>query len=54
MENWEVTIISCRGANLGTNSKTGIGSTAETFAEKDAWTLSALKIPPNSKCLKRS
>lgn len=54
MENWLDIITSYLGVNLGTNSKIGIGSTDETFAESDAWTWCPLIIPSSSKCSKRS
>ena len=54
MVNWPDIITSYLGVNLGTNSKIGIGSTDETFAENGAWTWCPLIIPSSSKCSKRS
>ena len=54
MVNWPDTTTFYLGVNLGTNSKIGIGSTDETFAENGAWTWCPLIIPSSSKCSKRS
>ena len=53
-ENWAAFTTFYRGVNLGTNSRTGIGSMGVISAVKDAWILSVSKIPQSSGCLRRS
>ena len=53
-ENWVAITTFYRGVNLGTNSRTGIGSMGVISAVKDAWILSVSKIPQSSGCLRRS
>ena len=53
-ENWAAITTFYRGVNLGTNSRTGIGSMGVISAVKDAWILSVSKIPQSSGCLRRS
>ena len=44
----------CPGGSRGTSSRTGTGSTAGTFAGRDAWTSSPSRIPRSTGILPRS